>query len=534
EQVERRRGGRDGKQDGKPEDDQPKDGESGKKYGERNDVDHGQLWYGVDVLTNNRDHQQSKDSDTDPATGHLNEGPCAAVVTVLLDEMEKVGITGSCMVGVVLSLSGGWYATPSGRPSPRFGDAVRRTAEITGLPIEFVQRSNIAPVHSDNMRDKKARKYIDGTDISTFGPKAKSGQYQNYPQGGKDSEKEAALGAPGTCSLPKLVAHLIGLQDPPQHASEKWFSIDGKQVNVRVAEDDKQTTAHDHGDSVPSCRTCRPIVAEQMKGIDKAVASFLKEAKARTLAIAARRKAHAEALHRYTQIALAQLPAFSVDSSMVNEATGLDLERYAQMQEWYRSLVGILVGDRLEALVAANDERYAEADLDGELDLDLGPLVEARLQPPEDAAADDEAELDDDEEEQHGSKKQAKVNAKKQQKDAKRERKAQNRGKTKYRTGKSTPSAEVESAPPPPRREPTDADQIMVDILVELAGVSRLWAEMPKAAWSGVRRSTGFDFERNADKDLAVQLEVARIWDDLRAELGRLQSDNAESGEEED
>ncbi len=486
---------RQGKGKGKDKDNVPaKDEETAKPQGlgARDSTVRPQFWYGRDSLKQNRVAPTSNDAASTPQTGQINEGPCAAVVTAILAAMKEKAVAGSFMVGAVLSHNGSWYVTMSGVIRRGFPAAVTLAAKTTGLPLELVTRSEIAPVHG-NLRDKKATKHILGQDIETFGPAADDEEFPNYPKGTSDSS-ETAGGKPGTCALPKLLAHLIELDDPPLHASEKWYTTEGKPVNVRTSDQRLAPTRLTHGQTIPSCRTCRGIVPQQLRGIDAAVLRYTQNQERRQLEIAAAAKLHAVAMHRYTKLALAQLPAFSVDDEMINPEY-LSLDAYQDTREWFQGLVTSLIADRLQRLRAAKDPRYTEADLDETPDLELGEALGQRL----------------------GSAKPSAPAPK-----------STSRQPARGKAGRS-------AAPAKKPRELSGADEAMLEVLTLLAPVCQRWAAIPAVAWTGLQPESltvGEEVDYQEQGRLIVD-----GWDALleaMRELSKQLSDDEEEDDEEE
>lgn len=488
------------------------------KAGLESEVVRAQRWYGIGALEGNRDQPKSADTATLPAKGLINEGPCEQITQALVDGMAPAKLTDSKMVGAVKTLSGAWYVTCSGRPDPRFSQVVDYATEVTGLPLQLILTSSIAPVYprrrrartaEEERQAKKERKYIQGDDIRTFGGgKADPGNYYNHPKA--DDHGEIAGGAPGTCALPKLMDHLIAQQDPPVHASEKWFTTKPRStVDVLIAADDEEAHSHKSGETVPSCKTCRSIVAQQLKGVDKVVASFLKNEKQRKEEIATRAARHAQNMHLYTELVMRQLPAFSKEISEINPEY-FEPKTYGEFKRWYRAIVETMVAEHLDELVAAEDERYTEADLDEEIDLELGDHLgeqepdddeEEDVQIKEEAPVLDEQPLNSDEREKLNKKKRREDTAKK-----KKVKKAKNQAAAKEK-GRKKPVVRVESddestveeapvaKPKKAKRALSAADKIFVRILNKLAAVNEHWSQIPEAAWAGPQQTGGIEFE---------------------------------------
>jgi hypothetical protein len=270
---------------------------------------------------------------------------------------------------------------------------------------------------------------------------------------------------------------------------------------------------------VPSCKTCRPIVAQQLKGIEQAVAAFMKDAEQRAKQIERRVYQHAEGLHRYTQIVLAQLAAFQVDPARIN-TDYLEQAAYLKMQAWHRSLVRILVANRLDDLIAAKDERYTDADLDEDTDFELGPLLEARkaAAPASGDGADSASERDD-------APPTGKYKSRAQQTRKGKQKVDKRKPQSKQKHQRGAPSRASGRPGKPVLREPTAADRALLDILVELSGIEARWAAIPAEVWAGA--PTGFDFQLSEEAD-PIAIKAVETWDDLSEELRRLQTDNAE------
>jgi predicted nucleotidyltransferase len=508
-----------------------KDGEGGKergdksaKAGEESDEPRPQVWYGLDSLDQNRDAPQSADTEADPEAGHLNEGPCEAVAQALVDAMGAVGLTDSRMVGAVRTLSGEWYVAPSGKPHAQFANVVRRAAAATGLPLQFVRRSNTAPVHNPGPHDKSP-KYIEGADVSAFdGGTATPGKYWNSSNAKRG--EESAHGAPGTCALPKLLAHLIEQGDPPVHASEKWFSPKKTTVGVMV-ETDGEIVEHHHGDTVASCRTCRPIVAEQLRGVGDVVTLLASQLEQRKKEIAAKKAKEAQSLHHYVELARRQLPLFSVDPSQVNPDY-ITTDQYARYQQWYRDLVETMVFEKLAALEKAEDPRYTDADLDDEeLDLELGEHLRAprvRIDEDGDVARIEEAqaaeEHDDDRADEVDEAPLSAPSGKKATKGKKQTGRSKHRAhKQAAKSGKA--SSKASARVNKPKHVIGGADPLFLEILNELVDLNAIWSQIPAKAWKGLQPE-GFDFELEKDTQAAELERTGNLMDGLRQELTRL------------
>ncbi len=303
-----------------------------------------QLWYGIDSLGQNQSHKRSTDHDTEPGKGALNEGPCgklsAELAKLLRAEFVESGDDAACMVGVVQGIGGQLYAARSGRPGRPF----RRAVAKMSAKVIPVLTGKIVTIHEHD-----DERYINANDLLTFGGKSKSTkQLYNHPK--PDKRGEVALGAPGTCALPKLMKHLIDVNDIPIHASERWCTTKGNSVNIVVAEKDKRPTKHNHGDSVGSCKTCRGIVPVQMEGIGAKIEAFKKDAKKRTLEIQRKQKLRDDQLARFTSLVRSRVKVFHHDLAKLNENV-IGIDDFVGFRDWYYVVVENLVADRLSEIV---------------------------------------------------------------------------------------------------------------------------------------------------------------------------------------
>lgn len=321
---------------------------------ESSDVRRRQIWYGAGAHTANR-NPNSADSDTEPENGKLNEGPCAAICTDLVRAMEATGADKHCMLGVAQGLSGTFYVTMSGRPSAHFRRAVATLkAQHGDLEIQEVVIGKIARI--TNQFPDSDQGSIDAGDVRTFkGSGTKGQKLPNYPSGGRGVE--TAKGMPGTCALPKLLHHIIGVGDAPKHASEKWFAMDNKTnarkgtVSVTVADNDRKPTDHRHGETVPSCKTCRAIVEVQMEGVAAHVAAMRKDLATLQERVREQNEHRQQMVSKYVQLALAEINAFNIDPKEINDDY-ITVQDFANLRKYFITAVQIMVEEAIDNIMA--------------------------------------------------------------------------------------------------------------------------------------------------------------------------------------
>jgi len=211
----------------------------------------------------------------DAGRGTLVEGDCGTWTQKLIDKLEALQRrfpTDSFVVGVVLGSNGTFYATQSGNITTAFERAVTFVNEDGGKLV-LVNATNIGKVaEAADGSAKLAKRSVRSYRHPDGDPNTK-GDFHNHPKASNAPKgQEVASGAPGTCALPKLVDHLIGLDVFPMNASERWYAPKGNEISIKPFRG-AEPNDYRSGESVPSCWTCRDIVPFQLDGLAESIAS---------------------------------------------------------------------------------------------------------------------------------------------------------------------------------------------------------------------------------------------------------------------